>query len=91
VRKVQIENRDKRGRVKLQIKLSNADVSFDDLPDTLGCIQLNPGETVELEVGDFKEILYRKSLPNTEELIFPIFRIAINQNEEITKGFIWPS
>jgi hypothetical protein len=90
VRKVQIENRDKRGLVTLQIKLSNADVSFDDLPDTLGCIQLNPGETVELEVGEFKEILYRKSLPNTEKLIFSLFRIAIDQNEEITKGFIWP-
>lgn len=90
MRKVLIENRDKRGTVTLQLKLSNADVSFDDLPDTIGCIKLNPGETIEVEVGEFKEILYRKSLPNTKKLIFPLFRIAINQNEEITKAFIWP-
>lgn len=96
---IKLENKESE-RVWLDARFSNSGVPFLELPPVPGFPGwIKAGETVSIEMGDWAEILYRRSQHPAEDsiLIWPkeyrlsaLYRVAL-AGCDFRKGFIWPT
>jgi hypothetical protein len=90
--KLLLRNRDHRGAVWIDARLSDANTPFDDLNPLPGFPRrLAQDEIVEVAVADLPELLYRRSAPGEERMLCLLYRIALPQDVDEIKGDIWSS
>lgn len=73
-------------------RLSNGDSPFEDLPTLEGF----PGvikakEAISINIFDFSELLYRRSLSEKPEFLYFLYRISLPLDRNEVSGSIWKS
>lgn len=92
MRKLLLRNRDSTGPVLIDLRLTHGYVPFDDLAIVPGFPRtLNHEEIIEIDVADFKEALYRRSLSKQKDLNYALNRIELPKESEEKIAFIWPT
>ena len=71
-------------------RLSNGDSPFEDLPTLEGF----PGvikakEAISIDIFDFSELLFRRSLSDKPEYIYCLYRISLPLDRNEVSGNIW--
>lgn len=92
MRKLLLRNRDSSGPVLIDLRLTHGYVPFNELATVPGFPRiLDHEEIVEIDVADFKEALYTRSLSRETELNYALYRIELPKDVDEKIAFIWPT
>lgn len=92
---IHLINKERKSPISLDLRGSNGGVPFDDLPEMQGFPRILAfEETIELQVSEFSELLYRRTgqLTGDEQEFnyrYPIYRIGIDLAKDALKAYVW--
>jgi hypothetical protein len=71
-------------------RLSNGDSPFEDLPTLEGFPGIVKAKaSVNIDISDFSELLYRRSLSDKPKYLFALYRVPLPLDQNEVKSSIW--
>jgi len=89
MRKLLLRSESEDGPVWMDARLSSGGIPFDELPQAPGFPCFVPTDTeLTIDIGDHRELFYRRALDETSIIRWNIYRIALPLELDTIRGII---